>query len=104
MTVSLPIPPPSPTPASGAPHSSALLTGIAVRLADLAEEAEDFGVALCSDVDVAGRFLAQLQQIDRLAQSLREMGRVLAAHDPDVAVAGICLGELRGALEEAGAG
>lgn len=102
MTVSLPIP--SPTPARRAPHSSALLTGIATRLADLAEDAEDFGVALCSDVDVAGRFLVQLQQIDRLAQSLREMARVLAAHDPDVAVAEICLGELRGALEEAGAG
>jgi len=106
MTMSLPIPLPNPalTQASGAPHSSALLTGIATRLADLAEDAEDFGVALCSDVDVACRFLVQLQQIDRLAQSLREVARVLSAHDPDAAVAEICLGELRRALEQARAG
>jgi hypothetical protein len=102
MTVSLPIS--HFTPATGAPHSSALLTGIATQLNDMAEDAEDFGVALCSDVDVSGRFLVQLQQIDRLAQSLREVARVLAARDPDAAVAGICLGELRGALEQAHVG
>jgi ABC-type transporter Mla subunit MlaD len=83
----------------GAPHSAALLGGIATRLDSFAEDAEQFGLVLCSDGDVAGRYLVQLQQIDRLAQSLREMARVLAARDPDAAVAAICLGELRGALE-----
>jgi purine-binding chemotaxis protein CheW len=44
-----------------------------------------------------------LQQIDRLAQSLREMANVLAAEDPDSAVAAIRLGELRQMLERADA-
>lgn len=82
-----------------APHSRALLTGIAARLALLSEEAERFGLVLCSDAEVAGRYLVQLQQIDRLAQSLREIGEVLAAPDPVAAVASIRLGELRLALE-----
>lgn len=86
-------------PASGAPHSPALLDSIASRLADLAVEAEDFGLVLCSDAAVAGRYLVQLQQIDRLSQSLRELARVLSARDPADAVAGICLGHLRADLE-----
>lgn len=88
---------------SGAPHSAALLAGIAGRLATFAEDAEAFGIVLCSDGDVAARYLVQLQQIDRLAQSLREMANVLAASDPDAAVAAIRLGELRHTLEQAGA-
>lgn len=87
----------------GAPHSAALLGGIAQRLATFAEDAEAFGIVLCSDADVAARYLVQLQQIDRLAQSLREMANVLGASDPEAAVAAIRLGELRHALEQAGA-
>lgn len=86
-----------------APHSVALLTGIAAQLAELAIDAEDFGLVLCSDGEVATRYLVQLQQIDRLAQSLREMARVLDARNPAAAVAAICLGELRDALEQADA-
>ncbi|WP_379921925.1 hypothetical protein [Erythrobacter sp. R86502] len=84
----------------GAPHSAALLAGIAARLARLADQAEDFGIVLCNDAEVSGRYLMQLQQIDRLAQSLREMGIVLSAKDPEAAVAAIRLGELRLALEK----
>lgn len=84
----------------GAPHSLALLDGIATRLSDLALEAEDFGLVLCSDAAVAGRYLVQLQQIDRLSQSLRELARVLSANDPEAAVAAICLGDLRAELEQ----
>jgi ABC-type transporter Mla subunit MlaD len=83
-----------------APHSPALLAGIAAQLAMLAEESEQLGTALCSDAVVASSYLVQLQQIDRLAQSLREMASVLAARDPAVAVAGIRLGELRMALDQ----
>ncbi len=90
-------------PASGAPHSPALLAGIAAQLATLAEHSENFGIVLCSDAAVAGRYLVQLQQIDRLAQSLREMATVLAASDPDTAVAAIRLGDLRSSLEQTGA-
>lgn len=87
----------------GALHSPALLAGIAGHLSTFAEDAEAFGIVLCSDYDVATRYLVQLQQIDRLAQSLREMANVLAAVDPDAAVAAIRLGELRHALEQADA-
>jgi hypothetical protein len=80
-----------------------LLRAIAAMLADLAADAENFGVALCGDADVAGRHLVELQQIDRLAQSLREMARVLASPDPAQAVENICLGDLRLVLEHAGA-
>jgi hypothetical protein len=87
-------------PTAAAPHSPALLAGIAAQLSGLAEESEQFGLVLCSDAAVAGRYLVQLQQIDKLAQSLREMADVLAAADPHAAVAGIRLGELRLALGE----
>lgn len=82
-----------------APHAAALLDAIAGRLARFAEDAEAFGIVLCSDSDVAARYLVQLQQIDQLAQSLREMANVLAARDPAAAVAAIRLGDLRSALE-----
>jgi hypothetical protein len=84
---------------AGAPHSPALLAGIAVQLATFAEDAEAFGIVLCSDYDVATRYLVQLQQIDRLSQCLREMANVLLAEEPDTAVAAIRLGELRHTLE-----
>lgn len=88
---------------AGAPHSPALLAEIATRLGSFAEDAEAFGIVLCSDYDVATRYLVQLQQVDRLAQSLREMANVLSAEDPDIAVAAIRLGELRDVLEQADA-
>lgn len=87
-------------PPPGAPHSPALLAGIAAQLADFAQHSENFGIVLCSDATVAGNYLVQLQQIDRLAQSLREMASVLAASDPAAAVAAIRLGDLRHALEQ----
>jgi len=87
-------------PHTSAPHSQALLAGIAAQLADFAEHSENFGIVLCSDASVAGTYLVQLQQIDRLAQSLREMASVLAAPDPCAAVAAIRLGDLRQALEQ----
>ncbi len=88
---------------AGAPHSPALLAGIAETLATLAGDAEAFGMVLCSDADVAGRHLVALQQIDRLAQSLREIADVLAAPEPSAAVAAIRLGDLRSVLVQAAA-
>ncbi|MEO0058183.1 MAG: hypothetical protein RIT17_1656 [Pseudomonadota bacterium] len=81
------------------PPAAALLRAIAATLDDLAREAEDFGLALCADADVTARHLVQLQQIDRQAQSLRELAQVLSANDPAAAVGAIRLGELRQALE-----
>lgn len=97
------LPRPQPQSLPGAPHSPLLLSGIAAQMAALATEAEKFGVVLCCDADVASRYLVQLQQIDRLAQSLREMAEVLRAADPATAVAAIRLGDLRLALEDADA-
>jgi hypothetical protein len=77
------------------------MQAIAGTLGALAGEAEDFGLTLCSDADIAARYLVQLQQIDRIAQSLRELARVLAADDPGEAVSGICLGDLRARLDKA---
>lgn len=91
------LPPRAPLP--GAPHPPALLEAVATKLSNLALEAEDFGIVLCSDGAVAGRYLVQLQQIDRLSQSLRELALVLSANDPEAAVAAICLGNLRAELE-----
>lgn len=88
-------------PSSSPPHPPALLARMADELAMLAEGSERFGIALCSDPDVAGRYLVELQQIDRLAQSLREMATVLHASDPIAAVSAIRLGNLRLALEQA---
>lgn len=88
---------------TGAAHSPALLGAIAGQLSTYAENAEAFGIVLCSDYEVATRYLVQLQQIDRVAQCLREMANVLAADHPDAAVAAIRLGDLRAALETADA-
>ncbi|QIQ86613.1 hypothetical protein [Erythrobacter sp.] len=74
---------------------------IAQSLGALASDTEGMGLALCSDPDIAARHMEQLQAIDRISQSLRELARVLAASDPEAAVGEICLGDLRAALEEA---
>jgi hypothetical protein len=100
----MPAPVTATAPAPATAPSPALLAGIAAQLAQLAEASEQFGLVLCSDSDVAQRYLVQLQQIDRLAQSLREIAAVLTAPDPQAAVAAIRLGDLRAALEVAHAG
>jgi len=87
---------------AAARHSPALLSGIAAQLDGYAVDAEAFGLVLCSDADVATRYLVQLQQIDQLAQSLRETAQVLRADDPVAAIAAIRLGSLRQALEQIG--
>ncbi|MBI1403701.1 MAG: hypothetical protein GC147_10845 [Porphyrobacter sp.] len=83
------------------PLAHPLMHEIAVTLGTLAGEAETFGTVLCGDADFAARHLGQLQQIDRIAQSLREIARVMAASDPAAAVTSICLGDLRARLETA---
>jgi hypothetical protein len=81
--------------------STQLQQAIAGTLAQLAEEAEEFGVVLCMDPDFAGRYLEQLQHIDRIAQSLRELATILSAGDPQAAVDAVRLGALRSVLEKA---
>jgi hypothetical protein len=83
------------------PPSPRLQQAIAGTLAQLAVEAEDFGVVLCMDPEFAARHLEQLQNIDRIAQSLRELAGILAASDPQAALSAVRLGGLRADLEKA---
>jgi hypothetical protein len=83
------------------PPSPRLQQAIAGILAQLALEAEEFGVVLCMDPDFAGRYLQQLQHIDRIAQSLRELAEILSASDPQAAVNAVRLGALRSELVRA---
>ncbi len=83
------------------PPSPALQHAIARSLAVMADESEQFGVALCSDPVVAAQHLEHLQQVDRFAQALRELSIVLRANQPDAVVADIRLGDLRHELESA---
>ena len=76
-----------------------LQQAIAAMLADLAADAEGFGVVLCTDPAIAARYLEQLQQIDRHAQSLRELAAILNAPVPEAAIAAVRLGSLRSELE-----
>ncbi|KPP96326.1 hypothetical protein [Erythrobacter sp. HL-111] len=82
-----------------APFPRAIQPAIADSLRLLAIDTEGMGLALCSDPAVAARHMEQLQAIDRISQSLRELARVLAASDPEAAIGSICLGDLREALE-----
>ena len=84
-----------------APFSLGIHPAIADSLGALASDTEGMGLALCSDPDIAARHMEQLQTIDRISQSLRELARVLAASDPEAAIDTICLGDLRAALEKA---
>jgi hypothetical protein len=81
--------------------ASRLMLRIAATLAALASDAADFGLTVCRDRDIAASHLERLQQIDRLAQSLRALGRVLSADDPREAVNEICLDDLRSELMQA---
>lgn len=83
------------------PPSPQLQQAISAVLAKLAEDAEGFGVVLCTDPAITARYLEQLQQIDRHAQSLRELATILSAASPESAVGGVRLGELRADLERA---
>ena len=84
-----------------APFPPGINPAIAQSLRLLAGDTESMGLALCGDPDIAARHMEQLQAIDRISQSLRELARVLAAADPQAAIGEICLGDLRSALEEA---
>lgn len=83
------------------PPPPRLQQAIAAILAQLSVEAEEFGVVLCMDPEFAGRYLEQLQHIDRIAQTLRELAEILSASDPQAAVNAVRLGALRAVLERA---
>lgn len=86
---------------AASPPSPALQRALAGIMSRLAEDAEGFGVVLCADPAITMRYLEQLQQIDRHAQTLRELADIMRAPQPDAAVGAVRLGELRGELERA---
>ncbi|NJO36045.1 MAG: hypothetical protein HC869_26265 [Rhodospirillales bacterium] len=70
-------------------------------IAWLANDAEGFGVVLCTDPAIMAQYLEQLQQIDRHAQTLRELAEIMRANRPEAAIGAVRLGALRSELEEA---
>jgi demethoxyubiquinone hydroxylase (CLK1/Coq7/Cat5 family) len=82
---------------------SGLQQAIGVVLGRLAQDAEGFGVVLCVDPEISTRYLEQLQQIDRHAQSLRELAAIMRSSEPERAFDAVRLGDLRTELERAGA-
>lgn len=100
--------PPQPTPvgntaygpgsASGAALGTKLCDAIAATLRGLSEDIERIGTELCADADLGVRHLDNLQAIDRTAQHLNELSRVIASPDPDVAIDAVTLSELRDCL------
>lgn len=83
------------------PPSPGLQQAIAGIMSRLASDAEGFGVVLCTDPAITTRYLEQLQQIDRHAQTLRELAEIMRAHQPEAAIDAVRLGDLRGELARA---
>lgn len=83
------------------PPSPVLQQAIAGIMSRLASDAEGFGVVLCTDPAITTRYLEQLQQIDRHAQTLRELAEIMRAHQPETAIGAVRLGDLRSELERA---
>lgn len=83
------------------PPSRGLQQAIAGIMSRLASDAEGFGVVLCSDPAITMRYFEQLQQIDRHAQTLRELAEIMRAHQPETAIGAVRLGDLRSELESA---
>lgn len=81
--------------------SQGLQRAIAGIMTRLASDAEGFGVVLCTDPAITTRYLEQLQQIDRHAQTLRELAEIMRAHQPETAIGAVRLGDLRSELESA---
>lgn len=84
---------------STAGHSQLLLDSLAGVLADLAAEIECLGEALCSDPQVVGQHMAQLQGLDLAAQCSRTLADILQSRQPEVALANVGLEALRERLQ-----
>lgn len=78
--------------------SRGLMDATAQTLEALSREVETLGVDLCVDPDIAGRFLDQLQGIDRIAQSLDQLASVLRAPLPEAAIDQVRMGDLQARL------
>jgi hypothetical protein len=75
--------------------SRGLIHGTADALTSLSYEVEGLGATLCADPALAERYLDQLQGIDRIAQSLEQLARLLRAPVPEEAIADVRVGDLQ---------
>lgn len=75
--------------------------GTADALEGLSHEVEALGAVLCADPDIAGRFIDQLQGVDRISQSLAQLANVLRAPKAEDAIADVRLDELQQHLRAA---
>lgn len=78
--------------------SRGLIDGAAEALDTLSRDVEGLGAALCADPAVAERYLDQLQGVDRIAQSLEQLARVLRAPVPEDAIDQVRVGDLQDRL------
>jgi len=81
--------------------SRGLMDGTAAALDSLSRDVEGLGAALCQDPSVAERYLDQLQGVDRIAQSLEQLARVLRSPVPEDAIAEVRVGDLQAHLQMA---
>ena len=72
-----------------------LLGGVAEILEELAGEVECLGESLCADPDVIVRHMDQLQGIDLIAQTARQLGMLVGSGNPTAALDDVRLEALR---------
>ena len=77
-----------------------LLGGVAEILEELAAEVEQLGETLCADPDVIGRHFGQLQGIDLIAQTARQLGMLVGSDNPAAALGDVRLEALRHRLHD----
>lgn len=80
--------------------SQNLLSGIAEVLVELADDVEGLGQMLCGNPELLAKHFDQLQDVDLIAQTARQLGYLLAADTPVDTLADVPLDRLRLRLEE----
>ncbi|MEP0191189.1 MAG: hypothetical protein ABJP70_11245 [Erythrobacter sp.] len=80
---------------------AALYRAAGQELEDWANKVEDLGAALCVDAQVVSEHFEQLQGLDLLTQTLRELAKVITSTDPLAATHNVCVQELQQRLVQA---
>ena len=76
-------------------HSRPLLDGVAAVLVEIADDVENIGTTLCQDPAMLTQHFEQMQSVDVVAQTARQLAAVLKAECETVGLAGIQLDKLR---------
>lgn len=86
---------------SRSPLSHKLRMKIADELDCARKEIEQLGGLLCSDPDLVAAHMTSLQALDMIGQQQLALAAILRADDPQAAIAGTTLEQLRKRLEQA---